>query len=65
MSQAKHYVRVELANGKTFNKFYGNTSEADISFHLHDYKRDGEKYGIKVIGVWHQDNSVCPEWAVA
>jgi hypothetical protein len=65
MSQQNHYVRVQLTNGESFNKFYGKTSEADISFHLQDYKREGDKYGIKVIGVWHQDNSVCPEWAVA
>jgi hypothetical protein len=65
MSQRNHYLRVQLASGEAFNKFYGNTSEGDISFELQDYKRDGEKYGIKVVGVWHQDNSVCPEFAVA
>jgi hypothetical protein len=65
MSQQNHYVRVQLVNGESFNKFYGKTSEADISFHLQDYKREGDKYGIKVIGVWHQDNSICPEFAVA
>jgi hypothetical protein len=65
MSQATHYVRVQLDNGKVFNKSYANTSEADISFHLQDYKRDGEKYGIKVLTVFHQDNSICPEWGVA
>jgi len=65
MSQATHYVRVQLDNGKVFNKSYANTSEADISFHLQDYKRDGEKYGIKVLTVFHQDNSICREWAVA
>ena len=65
MSKASHYIKVQLIDGKTFNKFYGNTSEADIAFHLQDYKRDGEKYGIKVVTVFHQDNSICPEWAVA
>ena len=65
MSKASHYIKVQLSNGKTFNKFYGNTSEADIAFHLQDYKRDGEKYGIKVLTVFHQDDSNCPEWAVA
>jgi hypothetical protein len=65
MSQASHYVRVQLKDGKSFNKFYGNTGEADIACHLQDYKLDGEKYGIKVLTVWHQDGSICPEWAVA
>lgn len=65
MSQATHYVTVKLTNGEVFTKCYSNTSEADISFHLQDYKRDGAKYGIKVIGVAHQDNSPCPEFAVA
>ena len=65
MSKASHYIKVQLSNGTTFNKFYGNTSEADIAFHLQDYKRDGDKYGIKVLTVFHQDDSICPEWAVA
>ena len=65
MSQANHYVTVQLTNGEVFTKCYSKTSEGDIAVELQDYKRDGAKYGIKVIAVAHQDNSKCPEFAVA
>ena len=65
MTTASHIVKVQLKDGKSYNKFYGNTGEADIAFHLQDYKREGAKYEIEVVTVWHQDGSICPEWAVA
>jgi hypothetical protein len=65
MSKATHYVTLQLTSGEVFTKCYLNTSEGDIALELGDYKRGSEKYGIKVIAVAHQDNSKCPEFAVA
>ena len=65
MKPQEHVVTVKLANGKTFNKAYSNSTEEDIACHLYDYKMNGEKYGIKVLAVRHLDGGHCKEFKVA